>query len=102
MTARERIELLLDTDSFVEYDMFVEHRCSDFGMEADHNKVSYCHLSLSHSGPLCKQACHLGVKYNGNGKSKQSVLDIPCFHFKRERGNPNIGNQGPAGFQVSF
>ncbi|KAL2097640.1 hypothetical protein ACEWY4_006847 [Coilia grayii] len=38
LTARERIELLLDPDSFVEYDMFVEHRCSDFGMEADHNK----------------------------------------------------------------
>ncbi|XP_006637759.1 propionyl-CoA carboxylase beta chain, mitochondrial [Lepisosteus oculatus] len=38
LTARERIELLLDPDSFVEYDMFVEHRCSDFGMQADHNK----------------------------------------------------------------
>uniref|UniRef100_A0A673N0J1 Propionyl-CoA carboxylase beta chain, mitochondrial n=1 Tax=Sinocyclocheilus rhinocerous TaxID=307959 RepID=A0A673N0J1_9TELE len=38
LTARERLELLLDPDSFVEYDMFVEHRCSDFGMEADHNK----------------------------------------------------------------
>lgn len=39
LTARERLELLLDPDSFVEYDMFVEHRCSDFGMEADQNKV---------------------------------------------------------------
>ncbi|XP_062873134.1 propionyl-CoA carboxylase beta chain, mitochondrial [Trichomycterus rosablanca] len=38
LTARERIALLLDPDSFVEYDMFVEHRCADFGMEADHNK----------------------------------------------------------------
>ncbi|MEC9454677.1 MAG: Propionyl-CoA carboxylase beta chain [Alphaproteobacteria bacterium MarineAlpha10_Bin2] len=33
LTARERLELLLDKDSFEEYDMFVEHRCSDFGME---------------------------------------------------------------------
>ncbi|HEY8352422.1 MAG TPA: acyl-CoA carboxylase subunit beta [Sphingomonadales bacterium] len=32
LTARERIELLLDPDSFEEYDMFVEHRCIDFGM----------------------------------------------------------------------
>uniref|UniRef100_A0A665WU19 Propionyl-CoA carboxylase beta chain, mitochondrial n=1 Tax=Echeneis naucrates TaxID=173247 RepID=A0A665WU19_ECHNA len=38
LTARERIDLLLDTDSFVETDMFVEHRCSDFGMEQDKNK----------------------------------------------------------------
>ncbi|MBL6932856.1 MAG: acyl-CoA carboxylase subunit beta [Rhodospirillales bacterium] len=33
LTARERIELLLDPDSFEEWDMFVEHRCTDFGME---------------------------------------------------------------------
>jgi propionyl-CoA carboxylase beta chain len=32
LTARERIELLLDPGSFEEWDMFVEHRCSDFGM----------------------------------------------------------------------
>ncbi|XP_005991241.1 propionyl-CoA carboxylase beta chain, mitochondrial [Latimeria chalumnae] len=37
LTARERVQLLLDPGSFVEYDMFVEHRCSDFGMDADHN-----------------------------------------------------------------
>ena len=33
LTARERIELLLDHGSFEEFDMFVEHRCDDFGME---------------------------------------------------------------------
>ena len=32
LTARERIELLLDEGSFEEWDMFVEHRCLDFGM----------------------------------------------------------------------
>ena len=33
LTARERIELLLDKGSFEEFDMFVEHRSIDFGME---------------------------------------------------------------------
>ncbi len=33
LTARERLELLLDEDSFEEFDMFVAHRCIDFGME---------------------------------------------------------------------
>ena len=33
LTARERIELLLDENSFEEYDMFVSHRCTEFGME---------------------------------------------------------------------
>ncbi|MDX9908024.1 MAG: acyl-CoA carboxylase subunit beta [Bacteroidales bacterium] len=32
-TARERIELLLDEGSFEEFDMFVTHRCTNFGME---------------------------------------------------------------------
>ena len=34
LSARERIELLLDSGSFEEWDMFKEHRCTDFGMEA--------------------------------------------------------------------
>ncbi len=32
LTARERVELLLDEGSFEEFDMFVEHRATDFGM----------------------------------------------------------------------
>src|SRR5512144_1145685 len=32
LSARERIELLLDEGTFEEWDMFVEHRCTDFGM----------------------------------------------------------------------
>ncbi len=37
MTARERIEALLDKDTFEEFDRFVVHRCNDFGMEK--NKI---------------------------------------------------------------
>ncbi len=33
LTARERIDLLLDHGSFEEFDMFVQHRCTDFGMD---------------------------------------------------------------------
>ncbi len=33
LTARERIELLLDPGTFEEWDIFVEHRCVDFGMD---------------------------------------------------------------------
>ncbi|WP_126976979.1 acyl-CoA carboxylase subunit beta [Frigidibacter oleivorans] len=35
LTARERLDLLLDEGSFEEFDMFVRHRCTEFGMEAD-------------------------------------------------------------------
>src|SRR3954466_9922845 len=37
LTARERLDLLLDAGSFVELDRFVLHRCTDFDM--DKNKV---------------------------------------------------------------
>lgn len=33
LTARQRIETLLDADSFQEYDLFVQHKCKDFNME---------------------------------------------------------------------
>ncbi|MGN1226052.1 MAG: acyl-CoA carboxylase subunit beta [Candidatus Cryptobacteroides sp.] len=35
-TARERIALLLDPDSFEEFDCFVQHRCTNFGMDQKH------------------------------------------------------------------
>ncbi|MBN8648276.1 MAG: acyl-CoA carboxylase subunit beta [Caulobacterales bacterium] len=34
LTARERLELLLDENSFEEYDVYVEHRCKEFGMDS--------------------------------------------------------------------
>ena len=40
LTARERIELLLDDGSFEEFDMFVAHRCTDFGMENNAQPVT--------------------------------------------------------------
>ena len=35
LTARERLDLLLDEGSFEEFDMFVSHRCIDFGLESE-------------------------------------------------------------------
>ncbi len=36
LTARERLSMLLDPGSFEEYDAFVQHRCTNFGMDAQH------------------------------------------------------------------
>ncbi|MBQ9548996.1 MAG: acyl-CoA carboxylase subunit beta [Bacteroidales bacterium] len=36
LTARERLAILLDPDSLEEFDMFVQHRCTNFGMDASH------------------------------------------------------------------
>ncbi|OMJ67901.1 hypothetical protein SteCoe_34825 [Stentor coeruleus] len=37
LTARERIELLVDPGTFVEYDQLVTHRCVNFGMDKSHH-----------------------------------------------------------------
>ncbi|OWK05676.1 PCCB, partial [Cervus elaphus hippelaphus] len=71
LTARERISLLLDHGSFVESDMFVEHRCADFGMAADKNKdftVFGGSLSGAHAQKICKimdQALTVGAPVIG-------------------------------------
>src|SRR5262245_51099604 len=39
LTARERIDLLVDAGTFVEVDRFVTHRCRDFGMDSEKNLV---------------------------------------------------------------
>merc|ERR1712000_445584 len=40
LTARERISVLCDENSFVESDMFMEQRCTDFGMDDEKNKFT--------------------------------------------------------------
>ena len=78
MTARERIEVLCDPGTFVEYDMFMEHTCRDFGMDEEkvpgdsvvtghgliNGKTSYIFsqdftvfggsLSMAHAKKICK------------------------------------------------
>jgi len=78
LTARERLDLLLDKNSFVELDRFVTHRCSDFGLDQQHflgdgvvtgygtidGRLTYVYaqdftvlggsLSEAHAGKICK------------------------------------------------
>jgi acetyl-CoA carboxylase carboxyltransferase component len=39
-TARERIAMLLDEGSFEEFDMFMLHRCTNFGMERNNSSAT--------------------------------------------------------------
>ena len=39
LTARERVDLLVDPGTFVEIDRFVSHRCREFGMDSDDNQI---------------------------------------------------------------
>ena len=75
LTARERIELLLDTGTFREYDMLVEHTCTDFGMDAPSNKVAI--YVIAHVPTLSYHFRSLEmVLLLGMGKS---TVDWPSF-----------------------
>lgn len=92
LTARERLNVLFDENSFEEWDMFVEHNCHDFGMEENrvpgdgvvtgHGKVNGREifafsqdftvlggsLSAAHAKKICKimdQAMKLGIPVIG-------------------------------------
>jgi len=60
-TARERIAMLLDEGSFEEMDMFVEHRCTNFGMEKKHYPGDGWFISLHKISQflpvLCQKPC---------------------------------------------
>src|ERR1700720_4635120 len=52
VTARERLGLLMDKGSFEEFDMFVEHRATDFGM--DKSKISGDGVVTGWGTPNCR------------------------------------------------
>lgn len=49
MTARERIDMLLDKGTFVELDKFVTHRCTNFGMEKTRFRETVSFLDMVRS-----------------------------------------------------
>uniref|UniRef100_A0A6I8NI26 Propionyl-CoA carboxylase beta chain, mitochondrial n=1 Tax=Ornithorhynchus anatinus TaxID=9258 RepID=A0A6I8NI26_ORNAN len=90
LTARERIQLLLDPGSFVEYDMFVEHRCADFGMASDKNKdftVFGGSLSGAHAQKICKimdqamvvGAPVIGLNDSGGARIQEGVESLAGY-----------------------
>src|SRR6266540_3118519 len=77
LTARERIELLLDPDTFEEWDMFVEHRCADFGVA----------LSEAHAEKICKIMDHamkvgapvIGLNDSGGARIQEGVASLAGY-----------------------
>ncbi len=95
MTARERIDLLLDKGSFEEFDMFKTHRCKDFGMEKQtypgdgvvtgHGTVDgrivyvYAQDFTVLGGSLSETLCRKDLQGNGSWHEKR------CSGYRLER-----------------
>ena len=112
LTARERIEVLCDPGSFLEYDMFAEHTCRDFGMENEHypgdsvvtgrgeinGKTVFVFsqdftvfggsLSMIHAKKICKvmdQALLVGAPVIGLNDSGGARIQVKMSPFKMEK-----------------
>ena len=68
MTARERINMLLDKGTFCELDKFVTHRCNDFGMDKKQRIQSFA-SSSSHAMTL------MAVDLDKNGKPTKWMVE---------------------------
>ncbi|MCP4934533.1 MAG: acyl-CoA carboxylase subunit beta [bacterium] len=101
LTARERIELLLDPGSFEEWDMFVEHRCTDFGM--DENKVPGDGVVIGY-GTICGRLVFIySQDFTVFGGSLSSAhADKICKIYKQaiKVGAPVIGVNDSGGARI--
>ena len=109
LTARERLEVLLDEGTFEEWDMFVEHRCVDFGMAEQQDPRRRCGHRLRHdqrpSGVcvqpglhrvrwcLVRSACREDLQGDGPGHEGRCSGDRP----ERFGRCPHPGRRGLAG-----
>jgi Acetyl-CoA carboxylase, carboxyltransferase component (subunits alpha and beta) len=81
LTARERVELLCDPGTFVEYDMFMEHRCVDFNMSEK---------KVSRRSAQWRDAGKLGAVHNGETRFMK-LISLPCPFPNRSVNYPDNG-----------
>ena len=101
LTARERIDLLLDENSFEEFDMFVEHRATDFGM-AD-NKIPGDGV-VTGWGTINGRAVYVFSKdftvFGGSLSGAQAQKILKVMHQAMKTGAPIIGIYDAGGARI--
>ncbi|KAI3652452.1 hypothetical protein MP228_002777 [Amoeboaphelidium protococcarum] len=101
LTARERIDLLLDNSSFRETDAFIEHQCNDFGMQKQ--KITgdgvVCGQGTIHGRPVFVFSQDFTVF--GGSLSKTNALKIcKIMDMAMRAGVPVIGLNDSGGARI--
>ena len=101
MTARERIEMLLDDGSFQEFDALVEHRCTDFGMEG--NIIPGDGVVCGH-GTIDGKAVHCYAQdftvYGGSLGEMHGLKICKVLDMAMKAGTPVIGLNDSGGARI--
>jgi len=103
LTARERVDILLDEGSFVEYDQFVEQRCSDFGMDKDENKFPGDSVVTGRgyiNGRLVYVFSQDFTVFGGSLSSAQAIKICKVMDQAMEVGAPVIGLNDSGGARI--
>ena len=101
MTARERLEMLLDDGSFQEVDALVEHRCTDFGMEV--NIIPGDGVVCGH-GTIDGKAVHCFAQdftvYGGSLGEMHGLKICKILDMAMKAGTPVIGLNDSGGARI--
>jgi propionyl-CoA carboxylase beta chain len=101
MTARERLEMLLDDGSFQEVDALVEHRCTDFGMEG--NIIPGDGVVCGH-GTIDGKAVHCFAQdftvYGGSLGEMHGLKICKILDMAMKSGTPVIGLNDSGGARI--
>ncbi len=101
LTARERIALLLDEGSFEEFDMFVQHRCTNFGLDKQHfdgDGVVTGHGTIS-GRPVYIVAQDFTVSGGSLSKTMSEKI-CKVMDMARQNGAPCIGLNDSGGARI--
>ncbi len=101
LTARERIQLIVDPDSFHEYDLFVEHKCQDFDM--NHKELPADGVITGtgkiHGHPVCLFAQDFTVAGGSLGLAHARKITKIMDHAMK-LGTPLIGINDSGGARI--
>jgi len=103
LTARERVHVLLDEGSFIEYDQFVEQRCSDFGMDSEANKFPGDSVVTGRgyiNGRLVYVFSQDFTVFGGSLSSAQAIKICKVMDQAMEVGAPVIGLNDSGGARI--
>ncbi len=101
LTARERLEILLDEGSFEEFDMFVTHRCTNFGLEG--KKISGDGVVTGYGtidGRLVYVFSHDFTVFGGSLSETFSEKILKIMDMAAENGAPVIGLNDSGGARI--
>ena len=101
LTARERLDILLDTGSFVEFDRFVTHRCGDFGMHD--KKISGDGVVTGYgriNGKLVYVYSQDFTVYGGSLSATNSKKICKIMQMALKNGAPMIGLNDSGGARI--